>query len=78
MHEHHDHTHNPMPDGPETTLSPDQAVDRLEVLHAEAMQAHRAVLARFAAGGPPPDAEERHRVGIGNETFVTKESANVE
>jgi hypothetical protein len=45
-----------MPDGPETTLSPDQAVDRLEVLHAIAVQAQRDALARFAAGGPPPDA----------------------
>ena len=52
---------NPMSDGPEATLSPDQAVDRLEVLHAEAVQAQRDALARFAAGGPPPNAEERGR-----------------
>jgi AMP nucleosidase len=50
-----------MPDGHETTLSPEQAVDRLEALHADAVQAQREALARFAAGGAPPDpAERRH------------------
>ena len=50
-----------MPDGHETALSPEQAVDRLEALHAEAVQAQREALARFAAGGAPPDpAERRH------------------
>jgi AMP nucleosidase len=50
-----------MPDGHETALSPEQAVDRLEALHAEAVRAQRDALARFAAGGAPPDpAERRH------------------
>ena len=48
-----------MPDGHETALSPEQAVDRLEALHAEAVRAQREALARFAAGGAPPDPEER-------------------
>ncbi len=48
-----------MDDGRPTALSPDQAVDRLEVLHAEAVHAQRKAFARFAAGGAPPDAEER-------------------
>ena len=52
---------DPMPDGHETALSPEQAVDRLEALHADAVQAQREALARFAAGGAPPDpAERRH------------------
>jgi AMP nucleosidase len=50
-----------MPDGRQTTLAPDQAVDRLEALHVEAMQAQRDALARFAAGGAPPDPAERRR-----------------
>jgi AMP nucleosidase len=45
----------------QTALSPDQAVDQLEALHAEAAQAQLDALARFAAGGPPPDARERLR-----------------
>jgi AMP nucleosidase len=49
-----------MQDG-QTALSPDQAVDQLEALHAEAAQAQLDALARFAAGGPPPDARERLR-----------------
>ena len=50
-----------MPDGRKTALSPEQAVDRLEALHAEAVRAQRDALARFAAGGAPPDpAERRH------------------
>ena len=40
-------------------LSPIDAVNRLETLHAEAVQAQRAALMRFAAGGPPPSEEER-------------------
>ena len=48
-----------MPDRRRTDLSPEQAVDRLEVIHAEAVQAQRDALARFAAGGAPPNAEER-------------------
>jgi AMP nucleosidase len=50
-----------MPDGRDPALSPDQAVDRLETMHAEAVQAQRGALARFAAGGAPPDPEERRR-----------------
>ena len=50
-----------MPDGRASALSPDQAVDRLEAMHAEAVQAQRDVLARFAAGGAPPTPEERRR-----------------
>jgi AMP nucleosidase len=50
-----------MPDGYQTALSPDQAVDRLEAMHAAAVQAQRHALARFAGGGAPPDAEERRR-----------------
>lgn len=42
-------------------LTPEQAVDRLEALHAAAVAALRASLDRFIAGGPPPDAEERSR-----------------
>jgi hypothetical protein len=34
-------------------VSPAQAVDRLEAMHAEAVQAQRDALARFAAGGAP-------------------------
>ena len=44
-----------------TTLSPEQAVDRLEAMHAGAVQAQRDALARFAGGGAPPDAEERRQ-----------------
>jgi AMP nucleosidase len=51
----------PMPDGHHAALSPDQAVVRLEAMHAEAVQAQRNALARFAAGGEPPDAGERSR-----------------
>ena len=48
-----------MPDGHHTPLSPEQAVDGLEVMHEAAVQAQRAALARFADGGAPPDAVER-------------------
>ena len=50
-----------MPHGRQTALSPDQAVDRLEAMHSEAVRAQREALARFAAGGAPPDPEERGR-----------------
>ncbi len=50
-----------MPDRHHTTLSPEQAVDRLEALHADAVQAQRDALARFAAAGAPPLAEQRRR-----------------
>ena len=50
-----------MHEGRQAALSPDQAVDRLEAMHAEAVQAQRDALARFAAGGAPPDPEERSR-----------------
>ena len=42
-------------------LSPELAVDRLEAMHAAAVQAQRDALARFAAGGAPPDPDERRR-----------------
>jgi AMP nucleosidase len=48
-----------MPDACQTVLSPDDAVDRLEEIHAAAVQAQRVALARFAAGGAPPDPAER-------------------
>ncbi len=50
-----------MSDGRPTALSPDQAVDRLETMHREAVQAQRDALARFAADGAPPDPAERGR-----------------
>ena len=40
-------------------LTPEQAVDRLEAMHAEAVRAQRDALVRFAAGGVPPDSAER-------------------
>ncbi len=40
-------------------LTPEQAVDRLEAMHAEAVRAQRDALVRFAAGGAPPDRTER-------------------
>jgi AMP nucleosidase len=40
-------------------LTPEQAVDRLEELHASACDALRLALARFTASGAPPTAEER-------------------
>ncbi len=43
------------------TLSPEHAVDRLEALHADAVTALRAALARFVADGTPPDGAERAR-----------------
>ncbi len=50
-----------MSDERHIALSPEQAVDRLEVMHTEAVQAQRDALARYAAGGAPPSAEERGR-----------------
>jgi AMP nucleosidase len=50
-----------MPHEHDTALSPEQAVDRLEAMHAEAVNAQRDALARFVAGGPPPDATQRSR-----------------
>jgi AMP nucleosidase len=43
------------------TLTPEQAVDRLVKMHAAAMGALRAALARFVSRGTPPDAAERAR-----------------
>ena len=48
-----------MTDGRHPALSPVQAVDQLQALHAEAVQAQRNALTRFVAGGTPPDAEQR-------------------
>ena len=50
-----------MTDGHHTALSPEQAIDLLEARHADAVQAQRDALARFVAGGAPPDAAERRR-----------------
>ena len=66
-----------MPDGHETALSPDQAVDRLEAMHAEAVQAQRDVLARFAAGGAPPEPEERRRFRYPELRLVWKPSGPI-
>jgi hypothetical protein len=52
-----------MPDGHETTLSPEQAVDRLEALHAEAVRAQRDALARRSqarAAQQPRNVNPRH------------------
>ena len=50
----------PMSDGRQTALSPDQAVDRLETMHSRGGAGSARALARFAAGGAPPDpASER-------------------
>src|SRR5919197_224824 len=43
------------------SLSPEQAVDRLEELHAAASGALRDALARFTESGAVPTAEERSR-----------------
>ena len=43
------------------SLTPEQAVDRLEHLHAEACNALRDALAHFTASGIPPTADERRR-----------------
>lgn len=48
-----------MPDRSQIPLSPDQAVDQLEAMHTEAVQAQQVALRRFAAGGAPPVLEER-------------------
>ncbi|MEA2776425.1 MAG: nucleosidase [Acetobacteraceae bacterium] len=50
-----------MPAEGQTALSPGQAVDLLEAMHAEAVQAQRDALTRYAAGGAPPDPRERSR-----------------
>jgi AMP nucleosidase len=50
-----------MSDQSSAALSPDQAVAKLEAMHAEAVQAQREALARFSATGVPPDVEERQR-----------------
>jgi AMP nucleosidase len=50
-----------MPETMPPALSPDQAVDRLETMHIEAVQAQRDALARFIADGTPPDAGQRAR-----------------
>jgi AMP nucleosidase len=42
-------------------LSPEEAVARLETLHAAAVAALRAALARFVRDGVPPDSRERAR-----------------
>jgi AMP nucleosidase len=42
-------------------LTPEQAVERLEALHAAMVGALRGALERFVSGGPPPGPEERAR-----------------
>jgi AMP nucleosidase len=49
------------PDGFLPALTPEQAADRLEAMHAEAVEAQREALSRFAAGEAPPTAEQRKR-----------------
>jgi AMP nucleosidase len=43
------------------SLTPEQAVDRLETLHAAASEALREALERFITDGTPPTADERAR-----------------
>lgn len=50
-----------MSDGRDETLSPEQAVDRLEALHNAAVAALRAALAGFLHDGTPPSPQERQR-----------------
>jgi AMP nucleosidase len=52
---------DPMADGRISSphLAPDEAIDQLQTMHGEAVRMQREALARFAAGGAPPDAEER-------------------
>ena len=50
-----------MSDGRAETLSPEQAVDRLEDLHSAAVAALRTALARFLRDGTPPSPQERQR-----------------
>ncbi len=52
-----------MPDGHHTALSPDHAVDQLEALHADAVQAQRDALAarlRATAAASPLFDMDRH------------------
>lgn len=44
---------------PMPSLTPEEAVDRLETIHAEACEALRAALKRYAETGVPPTEEER-------------------
>jgi AMP nucleosidase len=46
---------------PEPSLTPEEAIDRLEALHAEAAGALRRALRQFAASGVPPTPENRAR-----------------
>ena len=50
-----------MADRPDISLTPVQAVDRLEALHAEAVAAVRTALVRFVRHGEPPTPQERAR-----------------
>ncbi|MCB4823940.1 AMP nucleosidase [Roseicella aerolata] len=51
----------PDPQASGRSLTPEQAVGRLEEMHGAAVEAMRIALRRFLAGGPPPDAAERAR-----------------
>jgi len=46
---------------PGESLTPEQAVDRLEAMHADAIEALRAALGRFVRHGMPPTPDERAR-----------------
>jgi AMP nucleosidase len=46
---------------PEFSLTPEQAVDRLDALHTEAAEAVRSALGRFVGSGVPPTPDERAR-----------------
>ncbi len=48
-----------MSDGGQSKLSPSQAVDELQAMHARALQLQRSALSRFAQGGAAPDASHR-------------------
>jgi AMP nucleosidase len=50
-----------MPDQSERGLNPEQALDRLEVLHTTAADALRSALERFVHTGVPPTQEERQQ-----------------
>src|SRR5580698_2422843 len=50
-----------MSDHSQRGLTPEQALDRLEVLHTAASDALRAALERFVRAGVPPIPEERER-----------------
>src|SRR5690242_3741034 len=46
---------------PKPSLTPEEAIDRLEALHADAAETLRRALRQFAGSGIPPTPEERVR-----------------